>query len=109
MLQFHRTTTAPGRNILCALPRVWLAVDVPPPSPDVVPLPPSPHPVPLPPAIPEFPEVPPEIIDPVLPGQIEPIREPIVPITSLMRCWRGGRTFCRTSYSRRLQHSVGAV
>jgi splicing factor 3A subunit 2 len=49
------------------------SVDVPPPSPDVVPLPPSPHPVPPPEP------VPPEIIEPPMPGQNAPIRDPIAP------------------------------
>jgi hypothetical protein len=49
-------------------------VDVPPPTPDIVPLPPSPHPIPPSPA-----PVPPEIIEPLKPGQNEPVREPIVP------------------------------
>jgi hypothetical protein len=48
------------------------AVDIPQPPPDVVPLPPSPHPTPPPP------KVPPEIIEPPLPGQA-PVRDPIVP------------------------------
>jgi hypothetical protein len=49
-------------------------VDVPPPAPDVVPLPPSPHPVPPSPEPP-----PPEIIEPPLPGQDRPVRDPIAP------------------------------
>ena len=44
---------------------------IPPPTPDTVPMPPSPHPVPPPP------EVPPEIIDPPLPGEQQPIVDPI--------------------------------
>lgn len=88
MLQPHRTTTAQGQNTWGALRRVRLTVDVPPPSPDVVPIPPSPHPVPPPPALPEFPELPPEITEPVLPGKNQPVREPIVPTTSLMLGWR---------------------
>lgn len=61
------------------------SVDVPPPTPDVVPLPPSPHPVP------PQPEQPPEIIEPPLPGQGEPVREPDVPPIVGMRAapwWR---------------------
>ena len=52
------------------------AVAMPPLVPDVVPLPPSPHPVP--PPI----DVPPEVIDPVLPGELEPIRDPLPPTTA---------------------------
>ena len=52
------------------------AVEMPQPTPDVVPLPPSPHPVP--PPI----DVPPEVIDPVLPGELEPIRDPLPPTTA---------------------------
>jgi hypothetical protein len=52
------------------------SVDIPPPTPDVVPLPPSPHP--LPPS-PSPAPVPPEIIEPPNPGQHEPVREPILP------------------------------
>ena len=50
-----------------------VATDIPAPQPDVVPLPPSPHPVPPPPA------TPPEVQDPVLPGQNEPVRDPVPP------------------------------
>ena len=50
--------------------RAWMHVDVPQPSPDIVPLPPSPHPIPPSPALP------PEITEPTLPGQNEPVREP---------------------------------
>ena len=53
--------------------RVWTSVDVPQPSPDIVPLPPSPHP------IPPSPVLPPEINEPTLPGQNEPVREPGLP------------------------------
>lgn len=49
-------------------------VEVPQPAPDVVPLPPSQHPVPPPPPHP------PEIIEAFVPGQNEPIRDPIVPV-----------------------------
>ena len=56
-------------------PRPLSAVEMP-PAPDVVPLPPSPHPAPPPP------EVPPEVNDPVLPGQNEPIRDPVPPTTA---------------------------
>ena len=52
------------------------AVEMPPLVPDGVPLPPSPHPVP--PPI----DVPPEITDPVLPGELEPIRDPLPPTTA---------------------------
>jgi len=45
--------------------------DVPAPEPNVVPLPPSPHPVPPTPA------TPPEVQDPDVPGQNEPIRDPV--------------------------------
>ncbi len=48
-------------------------VEVPQPAPDVVDLPPSPHPVPTPPPRP------PEINDPIQPGQNVPIRDPMVP------------------------------
>jgi hypothetical protein len=50
-------------------------VDVPPPTPDIVPLPPSPHPTTPPSPTP----MPPEIIEPLNPGQNEPVREPIIP------------------------------
>lgn len=46
------------------------AAEVPAPEPDVVPLPPSPHPVPMPPP------GPPEIDEPVEPGEHAPVREP---------------------------------
>jgi hypothetical protein len=49
-------------------------VDIPPAPPEVVPLPPSPRPVPPPP------EVPPEITDPIVPGQNVPVREPVQPM-----------------------------
>jgi hypothetical protein len=45
-------------------------VDVPQPAPDIVPMPP-----PAPPS----PDTPPEIIEPPLPGEQIPVREPIVP------------------------------
>lgn len=51
------------------------AVDVPPPTPDIPP--PSPPRVPPPPDAPE--PTPPEVIEPSLPGQHEPVREPVVP------------------------------
>ena len=61
--------------------------DVPQPAPDVVPLPPSPHPVPAPP--PQPPEIPmpspDRITDPFLPGQNEPVGEPVVPSTTPLR------------------------
>ena len=62
-------------------------VDVPQPAPDVVPLPPSPHPVPAPPPQPpEIPErFPDRITDPYLPGQNEPVGEPVVPSTTPLR------------------------
>lgn len=53
--------------------RLAASVEVPAPIPDGVTLPPSPHP--QPPASP----TPPEIIEPPQPGQIEPVREPILP------------------------------
>lgn len=50
----------------------WLGVEVPPPPPETVPMPPSPHPVP------PSPPLPPEIIEPPLPGQHVPVQEPII-------------------------------
>ena len=52
------------------------ATEMPQPVPAVVPLPPSPHP--LPPPV----ELPPEVNDPVLPGEIQPIRDPLPPTTA---------------------------
>ncbi len=52
------------------------ATEMPQPVPDGVPPMPSPHPVP-PPV-----EVPPEVNDPVLPGEIQPIRDPLPPTTA---------------------------
>lgn len=52
------------------------ATEMPQPVPDVVPPMPSPYPVP-PPS-----EVPPEVNDPVLPGEIQPIRDPLPPTTA---------------------------
>ncbi len=51
------------------------AVDVPPPVPDVVP------PAPRPPGTPREtpPETPPEIIEPSLPGEHVPVRDPVTP------------------------------
>lgn len=46
------------------------AAEVPAPQPDVVPLPPSPHPVPVPPP------GPPEVDEPVEPGEHAPVRDP---------------------------------
>jgi hypothetical protein len=60
--------------------RFWLNVDVPQPSPDVVPLPPSPH------EVPPSPAVPPEIVEPSFPGQNEPVREPSGPIALRVNC-----------------------
>ena len=53
----------------------WLSVGIPQPPPDTWPLPPASHPVPPSPA------VPPEITEPTLPGQNEPVREPTEPPT----------------------------
>lgn len=52
------------------------ATEMPQPVPDGVPPMPSPHPVP-PPS-----EVPPEVNDPVLPGEIQPVRDPLPPTTA---------------------------
>ena len=60
---------------------VWMHVDVPQPSPDVVPLPPSPHPVP------PAPPLPPEITDPMLPGQNVPVQEPFRPTPWSINGW----------------------
>lgn len=49
---------------------------MPQPEPDGIPFPPSPHPGP-PPS-----DVPPEVNDPVLPGEIQPIRDPLPPTTA---------------------------
>ncbi len=49
-------------------------VDVPPPTPDIVPPPPAPHPVP-----PVDEPEPPQIIDPPVPGQQVPVRDPRLP------------------------------
>ncbi|MES2960570.1 MAG: hypothetical protein V4792_20445 [Pseudomonadota bacterium] len=58
----------------CSTMPAWaMATDIPAPEPNVVPLPPSPHPVPPAPA------TPPEVQDPVLPGQNEPVRDPVPP------------------------------
>jgi len=78
--QFSRTTPPQGLVDWASWARTWLSVDVPQPSPDVVPLPPSPYPVPPPPSLP------PGITDPILPGQNEPVRDPTVPITLKMCC-----------------------
>ena len=56
-----------GRSV-CAVRQQ--AAEVPAPQPDVVPLPPSPHPVPVPPP------GPPEIDEPIEPGQHAPVRDP---------------------------------
>jgi hypothetical protein len=60
--------------------RIRMNVDVPQPSPDVVPLPPSPH------QVPPSPVVPPEITEPTIPGQHEPVREPVGPTTVPYAC-----------------------
>ena len=52
------------------------ATEMPSPVPNEVPLPPSPYPVP-PPL-----DVPPEVNDPVLPGEIQPVRDPLPPTTA---------------------------
>lgn len=51
-------------------PRTLAAAEVPAPEPDVVPLPPSPHPTP------PSPGAPPEIDEPIVPGEHVPVREP---------------------------------
>ncbi len=63
------------------------AVDVPQPTPDVVPTPPTPHPTPAPGTPQEIPplEQPPEIIEPPEPGQHVPVRDPMVPGASRAR------------------------
>ena len=55
--------------------RPLLAVDVPQPAPDVVP------PAPRPPGTPHEtpPETPPEIIEPPMPGEHVPVRDPVAP------------------------------
>lgn len=60
----------PMQSTACELAEV----DVPPPTPDV---PPSAPPVPPKPDTPW--PTPPEVIEPSLPGQHEPVREPVVP------------------------------
>lgn len=76
--QFVRAAPPQGLDWAAACPPAWLTVDVPQPAPDVVPLPPSQHPVP-PPA-----DQPPEITEPIMPGQHQPVGDPTVPFT--MRC-----------------------
>lgn len=58
------------------------ATGIPAPRPEVVPLPPSPHPVPPPPA------TPPEVRDPLLPGQNEPVRDPVPEAAVYSTLWR---------------------
>ena len=53
-----------------------VSAHMPVPEPDVVPMPPPGRPVPPPP------ETPPEVQDPVLPGELEPVRDPVPPTTS---------------------------
>lgn len=64
-----RTTPPQGQGHWPAWAWVRMHVDVPPPPPNDEPRPPSPPPVPPPPT-------PPEITEPTLPGQNEPVREP---------------------------------
>jgi hypothetical protein len=52
------------------MPLFNASVDIPPPLPNTVPLPPSP--TPLPPG----PDVPPEVEEPVVPGEHTPVHEP---------------------------------
>jgi hypothetical protein len=57
-----------------------LSVDIPQPAPDVIPLPPTPHPRQTPDTPAEIgPAHPPEVIEPSLPGEHAPVRDPIVP------------------------------
>ena len=104
-------------------PRPMQQMHVPQPAPDVLPLPPTPHPglpgqgpnrpdnpppapppemppgMPpgvapgVPPEVPPYP-MPPEIIDPVLPGENSPIRDPLGSHPSLYqgRLWSAGRS-----------------
>jgi hypothetical protein len=58
----------------------WLGSGVPQPPPDNEPSPRSPHPTPQPPALP------PNITEPSLPGQNEPVREPNEPTNSPLGC-----------------------
>lgn len=60
-----------------AMPASAGDVDIPQPTPDVVPLPPSPHPMPPPLDMP--PEMPPEINEPPAPGGNPPVGDPIGP------------------------------
>jgi hypothetical protein len=77
-----------------ARPLVAAGVEIPPPSPDTVPMPPAPSPAPpMPPEVPPSPapgpgpeplmppEVPPpDVIEPALPDLPQPVHEPIRPV-----------------------------
>ncbi len=76
--QIARTPTLHGPGPWLAWAGVGLSVNVPQPPPDVVPLPPSPQPMPPQPALP------PEITDPALPGQNQPVRDPTEAVAALM-------------------------